>query len=102
MKPRVVSWASPAELSLDLLLAWIEAENPEAARTLWAKLMEAIEHAARFPELAPHIPELGQTYRELLAVRPFRVIYRLEGKELRILAVLRQERDFDPQRFLDA
>ena len=33
--------------------------------------------------------------------RPFRVIYRTEGKALRVIAVLSQEQDFDPQRFLD-
>lgn len=102
VKPRLVRWADPAEASLDAILSWIETEHSEAARALWAKLMQAIEHAAKFPEMAPHLPELGHTYRELLAVRPFRVVYRLEGRELRILAVLRHEQDFDPQRFLDA
>jgi hypothetical protein len=36
--------------------------------------MEAIERASRFLEMARFIPELGRAYRELLGVRPFRVI----------------------------
>jgi hypothetical protein len=51
--------------------------------------------------MARIIPELGQTYRELPSVRPFRVIYRVAGKELRAIGVMRMEQDFAPTRFLD-
>jgi len=98
--PLPIQWAAPAEASLDRILSYIEAENPTAARKLWNRLMEALEQASAFPELAPHIPDLGRTYHELLAVRPFRVVYRAEGTVLRVIAVMRQEQDFDPERFL--
>jgi len=100
-KALIVQWAAPAEAGFDRLLAYIEAENPDAARQLWHRVMVAIEHAAVYPELAPVIPDLGRSYRELLSVRPFRVVYRVEGRRLRILAVLRKEADFDPGRFLE-
>jgi plasmid stabilization system protein ParE len=63
--------------------------------------MKAVEHAARFPELARFIPELGHTYRELLSVRPFRIIYRTVGRELRVIGVMRMEPDFEPERFTE-
>jgi plasmid stabilization system protein ParE len=62
--------------------------------------MAALENASLYPEMAPHVPDLGRTYREILAVRPFRVIYRTEGGVLRVIAVLRHEQDFDPSRFV--
>ncbi len=62
--------------------------------------MEVIEHASLHPEMAPPIPDLGRSYRELLTVRPFRVVYRVEEGVLRVLAIMRQEQDFDPQRFI--
>jgi plasmid stabilization system protein ParE len=99
--PLAIAWAAPAEASLDRILSYIEAENPAVARKLWGRLMEALEQAAAFPELAPHIPDLSRAYRELLAVRPFRLVYRTEGTVLRVIAVMRQEQDFDPQRFLE-
>jgi len=102
VKPLAIRWGEPAERDLDGLLNFIAFENPEAARHLFTKAMEAVEHAAAFPELARFIPEAGQTYRELLSVRPFRVIYRIAGKELRVIGVMRMEQDFDPQRFLGA
>lgn len=100
MKALPVQWATSAEDAFDRLLTFIEAENPEAARKLWLNAISAVENAGRYPEMAPHIPELGHTYREILAVRPFRVVYRIEGGILRVIAVMRQEQDFDPQRFL--
>jgi plasmid stabilization system protein ParE len=101
VKALAIQWADPAEDGLDRLLSYIEAENPSAARKLWARVMAAVAMAALHPELAPHIPALGRSYRELLAVHPFRVIYRVEGRTLRVIAVLRQEQDFDPERFLE-
>jgi plasmid stabilization system protein ParE len=83
------------------LLSYIAFENPEAAKKLFHKLLEAIEHAATFPEMARLIPELGQTYRELLTVRPFRLIYRIVGKELLVIGVMRMEQDFEPERFIE-
>ena len=102
VRPLPIRWAEPAERDLDALLAFIAFENPDAARHLFAKVMEAVEQAVAFPELARFIPEAGQTYRELLSVRPFRVIYRIAGKELRVIGVMRMEQDFDPARFLGA
>ncbi len=95
-----ILWSAPAEASLEGILQFIAAENPGAARKLWARAIAAVEQAARFPEMNPALPGLGRMYREILSVRPFRLVYRLEGKSLRVIAVLRQEQDFDPGRFV--
>lgn len=97
----VVSWTEPAEDNFDLLVSYIAVENPAAAKRLWDRVMSAIERAAAFPDMAPYIPELGRSYREILVVRPFRVVYRIEGNILRVITVMRQEQDFDPERFLE-
>ncbi|BDU73708.1 type II toxin-antitoxin system RelE/ParE family toxin [Mesoterricola silvestris] len=101
LKPLGIRWSDPAERDLDALLSCIAFENPEAARSLFARVMEAVENAAAFPERARFIPELGKTYRELLSVRPFRVIYRIAGKDLGVIGVMRTEPDFEPERFID-
>lgn len=101
MKPLAIRWAAPAESDLDALLSFIAFENPDASRQLFTRVMEAIEPAAAFPEMARYIPELGQTYRELVSVRPFRVVYRISGKDLWVIGVMRMEQDFAPERFLE-
>ena len=101
VKPLHIRWADPAERDLDAMLTYIAFENPEVAKQLFNRVMESVEHAATFPKMARFIPELGQTYRELLGVRPFRVIYRIVGQELWVIGVMRMEQDFDPERFVD-
>ena len=100
VKPLAILWTVTAEDGLDRLLGHIETENALAARKLWTRVLAALQHAALHPHLAPHIPEPGTSYRQILTVRPFRIIYRVEGELLRIIAVLRQEQDFDPGRFV--
>jgi len=101
LKALPIQWAGPAEDGLDRILAHIEMEDPATARKLWLKVMKAVAQAARYPEMAPQLADLGRTYREILTVRPFRVVYRTEGGTLRVIAVLRQEQAFDPGRFLE-
>ena len=101
LRPLAIRWAAPAESDFDSLLSYIACENIEAARKLFEKVIEAIENAASFPEIARYIPELGHTYRELVSVRPFRVIYRISRNELWVIGVMRMEQDFDPERFIE-
>lgn len=96
-----IPWSERARNSLRDLLGYIGAEDRNAARTLWTRLHAALGQALDQPEFHRFIPELGHTYREIVSVRPFRVVYRIEGKELRVLAVLRTEQSFDPTRFLE-
>lgn len=96
-----VLWSERARDSVKDLLTYIGAENPKASQALWHRANEALLLAAGHPEIHRYIPELGHTYREIVSVPPFRMIYRIEGKELRVLAVLRTEQAFDPTRFLD-
>lgn len=101
LKPLKIQWAHPAEDDLDALLSYIAFEDPDTAKKLFVKVMASVEQAAAFPEIAPFIPELGHSYRELRSIRPFRIIYRITQQELRIIGILRVEQAFDPMRFLD-
>jgi plasmid stabilization system protein ParE len=96
-----VAWSEPAERDLDGLLGYIALDNPAAARGLLNRVMAAIEHLAAFPDSGRPIADLGRPYRERVSIRPFRIIYRIEKKELRIVGVMRGEQLFDPERFLE-
>ena len=96
-----IHWSERARNSLRDLLGFIGVENRDAAQKLWLRIQESLIHAGDHPEMYRYLPELGHTYREIVSVRPFRVLYRIEEKELRIVAVLRSEQPFDPSRFLE-
>lgn len=92
-------WTDPALDDLDEIATWIAAENESAAKRLVAKVFEKVERLAKFPRSGRRVPELPHTpYREVV-VRPCRVFYRLEGKAVVIVHVVRGERLLDPQRF---
>ena len=92
-------WTNPALDDLDEIATWIAADNEAAARRLVANVFEKVERLARFPNSGRRAPELpGTPYREVL-VRPCRVFYRLDGKSVLIVHVMRGERLLDPRRF---
>jgi plasmid stabilization system protein ParE len=73
-------------------LGYIAQFNPEGAHQLRLSIQLALEHVREFPKAARMVPEEADSrVREVLR-EPFRVIYEIHPKELRILAVRRMER----------
>ena len=99
-RPLSIIWAQPAAASLNEILDYIGADAPDVPGALWAKLEAVLNKAAKNPEMYRHVPELGHTYREIVTVRPFRLVYRIEAEVLRVIALLRCEQVFDPKRFI--
>lgn len=68
-------------------LAYIQRDNPAAARRLRLRAERVLRRLARFPasgRLIPEFPELP--YREIV-IPPYRFFYRPEGKVLWVAAV---------------
>ncbi len=68
-------------------LAYIQRDNPEAARTMRKRAERSLRRLARYPEsgrLIPEFPDLR--YREVI-VPPYRFFYRIEGKVVWVVAV---------------
>ncbi len=91
-----VFW-TPAALSDVLVIErYVASFNPTAARRLTAELVVAADSLATFPERGR--PGLEEGTRELVAVRPYLVVYRVEagGGLARILRVLHGARHRGP------
>jgi toxin ParE1/3/4 len=87
-----VVWVEPALHDLDEIADFIALDDAEAAHTLIGRVFEHVEKLAAFPKLGSRVPELpGSRYRQIVEP-PCRVIYRLDGKRIVILHVLRGER----------
>ena len=68
-------------------LAYVQRENPEAARKLRLRAERVLRRPGRFPgsgRLIPEFPELP--YREVV-IPPYRVFHRVEGKIVWIVTV---------------
>jgi plasmid stabilization system protein ParE len=87
-----IRWSRRALDTLDEGLAYIAQFNPEAAHRLRVSIQEALEHIQSFPRAGRMVPEEADpAIREVLR-EPFRIMYEIQPRELRILVVRRMER----------
>ena len=93
-----VVWTAPALSDLDAIADYISLDNPEAARTLVARVFEHVGQLQRFPSSGSRPPELrGGRYRQIIEP-PCRIFYRVEGRRVFILHVMRSEQRFRRKR----
>jgi len=87
-----IRWSRKALETLNDGLGYIAQFNPDAAHQLRLSIQSALEHARAFPKAGRMVPEEADpSIREVLR-EPFRIIYEIHSKELRVLAVRRMER----------
>jgi addiction module RelE/StbE family toxin len=87
-----VRWTQRARDDLREIHAFIARDSPRAAEALVERLLTVTERLAAFPErgrVVPEFPALG--YREII-VSSYRVLYRLEGNTVWIVAVVHGRR----------
>jgi toxin ParE1/3/4 len=93
-----VHWAEVAVRDLEELVAYIAEDSPANA----GRVLGRLERRAATLETAPArgrvVPELARfgmrTWRELV-VKPYRLIYRMEGDTVTVLALLDGRRDLE-------
>ena len=72
------------------LIEYIARDNPNHAEQLFDKLKTRTDSLERFPDRGRVVPELGalgvRFLRELV-VAPYRILYRVEGDSVHIVAV---------------
>ena len=85
-------WSRKALDSLDEGLSYIAQFNPDAAHQLQVSILNALEHVREFPQGARVVPEEGDPLIREVLRPPFRIMYEIHPRELRILVVRRMER----------
>jgi toxin ParE1/3/4 len=93
-----VLWTETAVRDLESLIGYIAAEAPINAGKLLARLKSRAESLTTTPERGRLVPELVQhglpVWRELI-VRPYRILYRIDGRTVSVLGVLDSRRDLE-------
>jgi addiction module RelE/StbE family toxin len=93
-----VQWAEVAVRDLEEIVAFVAVESEQGAE----RLLRQIETRAASLESSPArgrvVPELARfqmrTWRELV-IRPYRLVYRIEGDSVTVLAVFDARRDLE-------
>jgi len=98
MKRRKVVWAEAARRDLNLIVSYLADRSPQAALATLKRLEASAKALAKLPDRGRVVPELARLhvreYRELI-VPPYRLIYRVGGRDVLVLAV------FDGRRSLE-
>lgn len=81
---RGVNWSDEAISDLMQIADYIDQFNPPAAARLSVRLIEAVATLAEFPDRGRR---RNDGFRELVAVSPYVVRYRVEDGEVRIYGV---------------
>jgi toxin ParE1/3/4 len=86
-----VVWSEPAVADLSAIHDYIARDSPHYARRFVARLIAAVDPLERFPEMGRIVPEGDGRHQIIL--RPYRIIYRVEGQEVFVVTVVHGSRD---------
>ena len=93
-----VPWTETASRDLNSLVGYIARDSPINAGKVLAQLQSKAESLTMTPERGRLVPEILRhglaVWRELI-VRPYRILYRIEGQTVYVLADLDSRRDLE-------
>ena len=83
-----IRWTDQAIADLAAIRAFIEQDSPHYASVVVARLIRAVDQLKDFPESGRVVPEFDRKAVREIVERPYRIIYRVVGKdEIQILTV---------------
>ena len=87
-RKRVISFAESAVIDLEAIRAWyLQREAPDVGERLLYEVMDAIERLAHFPESGRVVPEFAVPQLREIIHPPFRIVYRVDKHQVRIVNV---------------
>jgi len=92
-----VIWAPSALRDVDAIAEYISRDSRDQAALFVTRIIEAVERLPQFPESGRVIPEIGKAACREVIYGAFRVMYRIEGDDVWITAVVHGARDWKPQ-----
>jgi len=88
-----VTFAVSAVHDLEGIRTWYAAQHiPEVGERLLEEIVSAVERLADYPESGRIVPEFGIGHLREIIHPPFRVVYRVGRRQVRIVRVWRSER----------
>lgn len=92
-----VIWTARARDDLADIFRFIALDNRQAAERWIGRLIERAELAATLPLGGRIVPELGRDDVREVFERTYRIVYRVTGKEIRVLTVFEGHRRLRPR-----
>lgn len=88
-----ISFAESALRDLEEVRAWYRDQGvPEVGVRLVGEVFQRVEVLADHPDMGRVVPEFDQPFLRELIHPPFRIVYRRDSRQVRIVRVWRSER----------
>lgn len=98
LKRHKVVWSRIAASDLEAILDYIAADSPANASRILARITKTVARLRTLPNRGRIVPELRDqgisTYRELI-LRPWRIVYRVTGTQVHVMAVIDSRRNVE-------
>jgi addiction module RelE/StbE family toxin len=91
-----VIWSRSSLDDVDQIAQFISRDSPDQAALFVARLIEAADRLALFPRSGRVIPEIGGEDCRQVIYGDYRILYRVQGGDVWITAVLHGARDWNP------
>ncbi|MGF1615148.1 MAG: type II toxin-antitoxin system RelE/ParE family toxin [Gammaproteobacteria bacterium] len=93
MPKAAIRFAESALADLESMRAWyVERGVPDVGERLLGEIVASIEALADHPDMGRIVPEFDQSFLRELIRPPFRIVYRRDPKQVRVVRVWRSER----------
>lgn len=93
-----IRWTSPARADLFEIVDYISIDRPETANRILERLEKTVSGLRFSPMRGRVVPELEKVgyvlYRELI-MKPWRIIYKIEGTAVYVMSVLDARRNVE-------
>lgn len=97
MKRRTVRWADSALRDVEQLVDFLLSRSVPAAESAWTGIRSAAVRLESLTERGRIVPELAKsgvkTYREVIVLRRYRLVYRSSKRSVLVVGVLDGRRD---------
>ncbi len=91
-----ISFADSAVGDLEETRAWYANQGiPDIGERLVGEIVSAVERLADFPMSGRVVPEFGIVHLREIIHPPFRVVYRIDKQDVRVVRVWRSERPIE-------
>ncbi len=87
-----VEWSEQAAAQLQAIRDYLARSSPGYAQTLAERLIQRTERLADFPLLGAEVAEYGDESLREIFEHPYRLLYRVSGEQVQIVAVVHAAR----------
>ena len=85
-------WSQEALEDIESIASYIQKDSSIYAKSVVSKIFEKVEILADFPEIGRVVPEISQKEIRELFVYSYRLVYRINTKNIIIIAVIHGRR----------